>query len=304
MDKKRLVAYAAILTNVVIWGAALPVVKTGLNTATPYQFLLVRYVIACVILIPTLWFTWPKNLTLKTLLSITGIEAVQVGLSLSLLYQGLANTSALTAAFIGSTAPIFVILGGIFLLKEKEEKREWLGLLFSITGTAIIIIGSVASTASGNSSAMGIFFLGLYLLADMAYLLLAKKHYRTTNKLFITAISSIVGLVIAAFTANLFPHPPLAQVLLDPGFISAAMYMGILGTPIAVSALLYGQSKIEASETALFTYLQPLVYIPLGVLWLKESITVPQIIGLLLIFCGVILAEFRTKFTRSKFLSS
>ena len=69
--------------------------------------------------------------------------------------------------------------------------------------------------------------------------------------------------------------------------------MGILGSPIAVSLYLYGQDKIEASEATLFSYLQPLIYIPLAVFWLGEKIIPAQLIGLAIIAAGVYLAERR-----------
>jgi hypothetical protein len=59
------------------------------------------------------------------------------------------------------------------------------------------------------------------------------------------------------------PTPPILDILNNSQVLMPVLYMGILGTPIAMSLLLYGQSKIEASEASLFTYLQPLVYIPL-----------------------------------------
>ena len=67
--------------------------------------------------------------------------------------------------------------------------------------------------------------------------------------------------------------------------------MAIFGSVIGLIAYIKGQDKIEASEASLFSYLQPLIYLPLGVLLLKENISPQQLIGLGLIIIGVITAE-------------
>lgn len=77
--------------------------------------------------------------------------------------------------------------------------------------------------------------------------------------------------------------------------IFAGLYMGALGSVVALTAYLKGQSLIEVSEASLFYYLQPLIYIPLGVLWLDENIYSIQIIALIIVIVGVIIASYRGK---------
>ena len=59
------------------------------------------------------------NLSLKLL----GIELLGLPLPLILLYNGLDKTSALDASLIGATGPIFVVLGGIWFLHERQTKK-------------------------------------------------------------------------------------------------------------------------------------------------------------------------------------
>ncbi|OGV95641.1 hypothetical protein A2W24_07130 [Microgenomates group bacterium RBG_16_45_19] len=295
MTQKRRLAYLALLGNVVIWGAALPIVKPALEIITPYYFLLLRYLVAAVFMLPLLFFVWPKH-ALASLKLIIPIEIVQIILSLGFLYAGLARTPALTASLIASTAPIFVTLGGLFFLKEREEKREWFGLSLSIFGTLILLLSSTTVDHTLSHNSLGIFFLLLYQLANMTYLLLAKKHYHHQNKLFVTAISCLVGLVGFSLLAPLLgPTPSMAYLFASPEVIRAVLYMGILGSPVALALLLYGQAKIEVSEATLFTYLQPLIYIPLSIIWLGDRFYPAQLLGLLLIVLGVILAESRRR---------
>jgi drug/metabolite transporter (DMT)-like permease len=301
VTKKRKLAYLALLGNVVIWGAALPIVKPALHFITPYYFLQLRYIIASIFMVPLLLFVWPEKHAWKRLVYIIPIETVAVILGLTFLYKGLEYTPALTASLIGSTAPIFVTLGGIFFLHEREEKKEWLGLGLSVLGTLLILFSATGINHLATHNYIGLIYLGLYHIANVAYLLLAKRFYHQENKLFVTAIECLVGLIGFSFLAPLLgPTPPVAMLLSNPAVIRAVLYMGILGTPVAVTLLLYGQSKIEVSEASLFTYLQPLIFIPLSVLWLGDRLYPTQLLGLILIVAGVYLAESRRRRPKQK----
>lgn len=295
MTRNRRLAYLALLGNVLIWGAALPIVKPALDVISPFYFLLLRYLVASAVMAPILVFIWPDRLTVKQLLTIIGLEFLQITVSLSILYQALALTSALTASLIGSSAPIFITLGGIYFLKERQERREWLGLSLSVTGTVFLILASFAVNGSGGTTKLlGISLLLGYQLINMAYLLLAKTLYHDLNKLFIAGVGCLVGLVSFLILAPLMgPIVPLTDLTQSPSVLFAVLYMGILGSPVAVSLYLYGQARIEASEASLFTYLQPLVYLPLTTLWLGEKLSLYQLLGLILIALGVFWAEHR-----------
>lgn len=297
MTKQRKLAYLAIIGNVIIWGAALPIVKPALSLITPFQFLFLRYALAALVLLPFLIAVITKTkITFKLIATIIVIEFIQVALGHTLLYKGLELTSAIEASLITTTAPILVTLGGIILLKENEERNEWLGLIIGVIGSLIVIISPLwNSEISFSNSFLGNILVMCYNLTWVAYVLLAKKHYNNTNKILITAISAIVGVVF--YAPLLITSGNITEVL--PSFkllpvLTAVFYMGILGSPIAVALYLYGVKRIEASEATLFRYLQPLVYLPLAVLWLKETVTTAQIVGLIIIVIGVIIAERRT----------
>jgi DME family drug/metabolite transporter len=54
-----------------------------------------------------------------------------------------------------------------------------------------------------------------------------------------------------------------------------------------------GQKSIEASEATVFSYIKPIFAVPLAVIWLGEKITVPFIIGSIIITLGVAVAEIK-----------
>lgn len=282
-------------------------VKPALSFVTPYHYLFYRYLLAAPISIPILVYLLHKYRPhLKTILTIVGMELVAVTGALSFLYLGLSRTSAIEAQLITNTTPVFIILGGIFFLKEKEDKNEFTGLIIAIIGMLLLTLEPLIS---GKNGLAGLSFTGNVIVLGhnllwALYVLLAKKLYRGVPKLLIGFISLWVGLV-SFYALTLWTNPELHNphllfnTLSHPQVFIASLYMGIFGSIIAVPAYIYGNDRIEASEASLFSYLQPLITIPLAILLLKEQINATIVVALVLISLGVITAEHRPKLAKS-----
>lgn len=297
----RTIGILAIIGNVLIWGAALPVVKPALTFISPYYFLWARYAVASLFMVPVGILTFPKTHRKSILIKTLTLEFLQTAIGLSLLYQGLNLTTALEGALITTTSPLLITLGGILFLRERQEKNEWFGLGISLLGSLIVVAAPFLSGSHSHGNLLGNAYIVLYVISWAAYVLLSKKQYAVIDKRFIAAIDSLTGFVAFTFLAPLLSQSlPTPDVFLLPAVLTPILYMGILGTPVAVGLYVFGQSKIEASEATLFTYLQPLVYLPLTLFWLKEPIHPYQIIGLVFILAGVILAQLRQKPTSVK----
>jgi len=227
------------------------------------------------------------------------IESLGTIVVLWLLYYALNLISAIEASLLGNATPIFVTLGGIFFLKEKESRQEWSGLFLALIGTFILVIAPNLAAGQGfnlTSLSGNLIFL-LAMLFNAAYYLLAKKYYWQLPLFLVTAISFYVGLIgfgllfwqESSSLANIWP-----QIRLDwqiPATAIASLYMAFFGSIIGLTAYYQGQKHIEASEASLFTYLQPLVAIPLAIFFLSESVSWQQLLGLAIIFLGVIWGE-------------
>lgn len=298
LKKTRLLAYLALVGNIFIWGLALPIVKKGFQAGlTPTNFLLGRFFLATLFSLPIviyLWFKTPnfkKHVHIKNILKIIPLELLGTFLALFLLYQGLNRTSAIESSLISITWPILVTLGGVIFLKEKEEKHEVNGLILALIGTVLLVgeplvrNNGFSGTVTGNLLVLG------QNLCMAAYFLLAKKHYVGINKWFVTHISFWVGLVSFYIYSLLTQQTIMLPTAGWP--IIATFYMGVFGSILGLTLYLIGQDKIEASEASLFTYLQPIFSVPAAILLLSESVSVLNIISIVIIIFGVYSAEKR-----------
>jgi drug/metabolite transporter (DMT)-like permease len=304
MNKNRKLAYLALIINAIIWGAALPIVKPSLSYVTPYQYLFYRYLFAVPFSILPLIYLFRKiKPSLKTILTIVGMELIAVTGALSFLYEGLKRTTSIEATLIANTAPVFIIIGGVLFLKEKEERHELFGLILAIIGMILLTFEPVIS---GRNNFQSFSLTGnLLVLGQNAlwatYLLLAKKYYKKISKLLIGFTSLWIGLIsfflLTLITSpessfNIFIQTNIENISIPSVFL-ASIYMAILGSIVANTAYVFGNNLIEASEASLFTYLQPLIAIPIATLWLHEPINSIIILALILTTSGVIVAERR-----------
>lgn len=302
LSAKRWQSYFLLAINTVVWGAAFIVVKPALEITTPFRFLTYRYLLASLAAIPLFIYFWPefkrkvgvKNLRTK-IGQIIGIEIIGSGLALAALYVGLNLTSALEANLIATTVPIFVTLGGIFLLKERIEKHEFKGLSIAFVGTIFLTLIPFFSLNGQftHFSIWGNLLIILHNVANVFYFPLAKKVYKGLPKFFVSSVAFLVALVFFALLSLWESGSIPIQELQNLNVLWPAFYMAIFGSIIGLTTYIKGQENIETSEASLFWYLQPLVYIPLGYFVLGEHINIFQIISLSTILFGVYLAERR-----------
>lgn len=306
---KRFQSYFFLLVNTIVWGAALIVVKPALEFTTPFRYLFYRYLIASLVALPIL-LVIIKKINKKKLKKINFkqiffLETLGSGFALAALYSGLKLTSALEANLLTTTVPIFVTLGGIFLLREKQEKNEWLGLIIAFIGTIILVLAPIFGLNGQFTrfSIWGNIMIIIHNTLNLFYFPLAKKAYQGIPKFLVSSISFYISLVIFAlfslFELGNFNLLELASLTISElqniSVLWASFYMAVFGSVIGLTAYIKGQEGIEASEASLFWYLQPLVYIPLGFMLLGEKINTVQVISLLIIFVGVFIAERRVK---------
>jgi len=135
----------------------------------------------------------------------------------------------------------------------------------------------------------------MFVVADAASFVMTKKL--TQRKITPDAVSNL-GFVVAFITT-------LPIVLLTQGWSSfwkeiiqlplahhlGVWYMAVFSGTLAYWFWTKGQKSIEVSEAAVFRYLIPVFATPLAIFWIGEKLTFHFIIGALVIFLGVWLAE-------------
>ena len=298
MSKKRLTAYLLLTLTAAIWGVAGPVIKATLSFIPPFTFLFWRFLLASIIFLPFfIWLARKEKETLKTLLPIVPIGFLGIPLCLAFVFLGFERTTALDGTVLAALAPIFIVLAGVFFLKEKVTKLEALGLTVAIAGSVVMVSQPLLEGGGfARNNLLGNIFIILSDIVWAGYVVASKKEFKKHSPFIITSVSFFTGLVVIFPFALLERGPQIFNFqfsILNSGALWGLLYMTILSSVIAYFAFELGLKLIEASEATLFAYLQPIFAAPIAVFWLGEKITPPFLMGAAIIALGVFLTGYR-----------
>lgn len=312
MPKKRLLAYSLLILTSAIWGIAGPVIKHTLQFIPPFTFLFWRFLLSSLIFLPSFFVLVKKEKeNLKTLLPIIPLGFLGIPLCLTFIFLGFERTTALDGSILSSLAPIFIVLAGVLFLKENVSKIELLGLTITISGLIVMVSQPLLEEGGFNpKNILGNILIVISNIVWTAYVIFSKIEFKKHSPFIITAVSFFTG-VIAIFPLALIEQltiidwqksvylSPQPLFYINPKGLEGLLYMTFLSSAVAYFAFETGLRLIEASEATLFAYLQPIFAMPVAIFWLKEKITLPFIIGAIIITFGVFLSEFyRPKLNR------
>jgi Predicted permease, DMT superfamily len=178
--------------------------------------------------------------------------------------------------------PFMVNIFSFFVLKEKISKNQSMAMIIAFAGLLL--------TVSISSSGLSIIGITLSLLAAIfngSYILL----------LGVIKINRIDSVVTAAYT-NLFSSISFfiycgirGELYVDMpsnGWI-AIVFIALVCTAIAIIALSKGIRMIGASKASIISTFEPLEGVILSFIFLGESMSIRQIIGIVLILLAIIM---------------
>jgi drug/metabolite transporter (DMT)-like permease len=297
----RLRSYFLFLIVSIIWAVAGPIIKFVLGELPPLVFLTYRFFISGILGLFYFIFTGfhlPKNL--GTIIKLIIFSLFTTTFALGLLFWGLKDTTVLDMSIITLASPLVITVAGVIFLREHVTKREKTGMAIALVGALLTIIEPILNNGQSSLTKLsGNLLIASYLFVNAVPVVMAKKLLRQGVKPGILAnLPFIFGF------ATLFPF-----LLLQSGFsetigflktVSLEAHLGVFYMAVLSGTLAYwlsniAQKTIEISESALFTYLYPILSIPLAILWLKEKVTITFVAGAIIVLIGVVIAEFKKK---------
>lgn len=127
------------LLFVLIWSSGFIIARYGMPHAEPMTFLLMRFVLVLMLLMPMAWVAravWPSGpLALKIALAGLLLQAGYLGGVWAAVREGM--TAGLVALIMG----LQPILTAVFLslLRERISPMQWLGLVLGLSGVGLVV---------------------------------------------------------------------------------------------------------------------------------------------------------------------
>lgn len=279
-----------ILANF-IWGAGSPIFKWAFESGIhPFTLGFFRF------LIPTLvigFFFRPKmSIRIRDFPKIFIASICAISINIGFFFFGIEKTLSINAPIIGSSGPIFLIIGSILFLQERPGKKVFLGNMLGLTGILLIIIEPLIQRNTGGS-VIGNIFLIISMLGAVGGAILSKELLTKYSAMTITFWAFFIGLLTFSpfFFNEVHIYGLLPQLSLPA--IAAIVFGGVFSSLIGYSCYYWGLKHIPASQTSIFAYVDPIAGVLVAAPLIHEYPNVFFIAGSILVFVGIFIAEGR-----------
>lgn len=279
---------------VLVWGLNFPILKAALSSMPLHVLNAFRFVVSAVVL-GGLYYARQRRTTTSFFepLRLYGRQIAALGLLGFVLYQlffiiGIDHTKAGNAALIMASAPLWTAVTGKFFRLEILKGGSWAGLVTTLTGTVVIVVGGASALDFSSSTFVGnVIMLGAAMCWGVytAFSRPVLQHVSATGLSFLSLLFALPFLFgIAGFYLD-----EVIWERIDLWVWLAILFSGGLSTGLAVAIWNNAIHQTGASHTAAFGNLVPLTALLSSFLLLSEDITAAQVAGGALIIGGLVL---------------
>lgn len=305
---KRTKGNLLLLLTSFIWGSAFVAQSSGMDYVGPYTYNMARNVLAFLFLIPVIYVIGKKKGGTDNTGSGTGIDdaafeganwksillpdrttlvgGIYCGLVMavasSLQQIGITMTTAGKAGFITALYIILVPLMGVFIGK-KIPRIIWFCVVLAMAGFYLLCVKEGFSISKGD-------ILVLFCSVGFSVHIMTIDHF--TSKGVDGVKMACIQFAVAAIVMT-----PVMFALENPsvsGLLSAWMtiaYAGILSSGVGFTLQIVAQKDTDPTTATLIMSLESVFAAVSGCLFLNEVLLPKEILGCILVFVAVILAQ-------------
>jgi drug/metabolite transporter (DMT)-like permease len=270
----------------VIWGIPYLFIKIAVGELTPASLVFLRTAIGASLLLPVAFAR--KDLApllphWKWILAYTFVEVAAPWFFLSDAERRI--SSSLSGLLIALVPSIGAILAWATGSDDRLDMRRILGLGLGFLGVAALVGLDVGAGDIGAVGEVALVALGYALGA----LIISRKLQGLP----------LFGVVASSLALTMVVYAPvgiaqLPRLLPSTEVIAAVVVLGVICTALAFLVFFPLVAEVGAARATVITYVNPAVALALGVVFLKEPLTVGIVLGFVLIVLGSVLATRRT----------
>ena len=288
-------ALKLLTITALIWGTAFVAQSLGMDHLGPFAFNGVRNFIAALALLPVLLFMQRKapkktqtdeerKQSRKTLVG--GRRAVRLGdlpwpPNLSAvrhqLYDSGRRPDFCTALYI-----VIVPILGLFLQKTRRPLTVWVSVVIAAAGTYLL------SVQEGFTIAPGDLLVILCALGFSVHILIIDRFSPMVNGVALSCVQFIVCGILCTAAALFTETFTLADILKSAGPL---LFTGLMSSGVGYTLQILGQKDTPPAVASLIMSLESVFAALSGWLVLGQSMNGRELLGCVLVFAAVILAQ-------------
>ena len=284
--KNKPLAYAAFFTVCLIWGTTYFAITVALDTVPVLLLAGLRWMFAGVVMSALMLATgrglprpalWGPLLLLGFLMNVVGNGFV--------VYAQQYVASGLTAVLIATTPFWSALIERLLPNGERFSRRALTGLALGFTGIVILVWPEMANGGAGGRAFIGgVIAIQLACVGWVVGTSYARRHELGDNPFRSTALQMVFSgtMLLTAATIN----GDWSHLSFTPRTIVAMLYLSIAGSLVAYSAYIYAIQHLPLSLVSLYAYINPMIAVTLGTLFLSEPFSTRIGISAALVLAG------------------
>lgn len=291
MQKNSVKNTVMLLLAAMIWGFAFVAQSTGMNYVGPYTFNAVRSFMGSFVLFPVAFLGKQKFYKMtkqekKELLLSGSVCGILLGTATNLQQIGIMTTSVGKAGFLTALYIVLVPIAGLFL-KKKCGKNVWIGVGCSFIGLYLLCM-----TDSSKDIAIGDVYLLSCAIVFTFHILVIDYFAPKVNGVQMSCIQFLVAGILSSVFMFSSETPSLISIWEAK---LPLLYAGVLSSGVAYTLQILGQKNYNPTIAVLILSLESSFSVLGGFLILKETLSMRESIGCLLMFVAIILAQLPSK---------
>ncbi|SKB74979.1 EamA family transporter [Dyadobacter psychrophilus] len=289
-----LLVVLAFATVYIVWGSTYFFIQRALEGFPPFFLGAFRFITAGVIMLIWSLFQGENVFSAKAIKPaiITGLLLLFVGNGIVIWVEQFLP-SAMVAIMISSSPLWFILLDKPKWSENLSNKSTIVGLLIGFAGVVLLFSEKIMVSMSSLNSSRDLFAMALVVFGSMAWAggSLYSKYKSGTNSATVNSTWQMLAAGIAFLPGSIISGEltsiDLAAIPLDAWL--ATTYLIIFGSIAGFGAYVWLLKVQPATKVSTYAYVNPVVAVLLGIFFAKESISILQIVGLVIILGSVLL---------------
>ena len=208
---------------------------------------------------------------------------------------GMLYVTATTASVIVSTIPLITPIFAWFLIHERVNIYEIIGLLVSFSGVLVLVMEDL----NLGGKLIGFVLMFIAVLSGTAYGLTLKKLTDNYTALTITKFQTYVGMALFIPLFFIFDFKQLLSLSLTISSFKHIFLLGVFPSSVSFTFLAIVVRKVGVVRANVFTNLIPVFTAILAFYILNESFSRSKIAAIVIVICGLIVSQLhRVEFKR------
>ena len=227
-----------------------------------------------------------QNWRMLLVLSAFGIAAFN-----TLLYLAVHTTSAINCALIQTTMPAFILIITLLGFRETTGWRQTVGVVLCMFGAAVVVLRGDLEVLLEMSFSRGDLLMLVAVICYGVYTVLLPKRPPIHPMTFLSVTFGIGASMLLPL--YLWEHWTMQPMVWSLQTLNAVLYVAVFPSIVAYFCWNRGTELIGANRSGLFINLVPIFAAILSMLWLDEPPMPYHLIGMGLVFSGMVMVNVR-----------